>query len=61
MTKRAIEVVPVNDLKPHIDGRGCWCSPKVEQVRNEAGRKCGVVVTHNSADGRELIERNGVN
>ena len=42
-----MEVVPDNDLKPHLlDGR-CWCLPFDDR---------GVLV-HNSMDRREVFER----
>lgn len=50
-----IHVLPVNDLKPHSESRSCWCRPALKRE----GR--GVLVVHNSADGRELVERHGVN
>lgn len=54
--EQVYHVVPVGDLKPHVErGVFCWCDPKVERV----GKK-GTLVTHNSADGRELIERHGL-
>lgn len=51
--KRDIHVLPLTDLREHDETRTCWCQPKVERVK-------GVVVTHNSADGRELVERHGL-
>jgi len=53
--KRDIHVLPLNDLREHDETRTCWCQPKVERVDG------GVVVTHQSADGRELVERHGCN
>jgi hypothetical protein len=41
-----LEVVPLDDLREHIEGDGCWCRPRVDE---------GVIV-HNSADGREKYE-----
>jgi hypothetical protein len=46
-----VHVLPVNDLREHVEGTLCWCRPRVEE---EDG---GTVVIHNSMDGRELIER----
>ena len=40
------EVIPLNDLKPHVIGWGCWCHPKDDE---------GCIV-HNSMDRRELYE-----
>lgn len=51
-----IHVTPLGDLQPHCDSRYCWCKPQVEQ---EPGQSA--VVVHQSADGRELVERHGVN
>jgi hypothetical protein len=44
-------VVPLNDLRPHEETRWCPCRPT---LRRESG---GVVVIHNSWDGREITER----
>jgi hypothetical protein len=41
------EVKPLDDVREHDDGLGCWCGPTDDD---------GVIV-HNSADGRELYER----
>lgn len=57
MKKVVIHVVPLNDVKAHRerDCGECWCAPRVERHGD------GVVVIHNSADGRELVEQHGVN
>lgn len=47
---RSVHVIPVNDLKEHIEHRHCECSPKIIQ---EIGSD---VVVHNSYDGREFME-----
>lgn len=53
---RTVHVVPVGDLKRHVErGAACWCNPTV-QTFDGGGR----LVTHNSLDGRELIERHGL-
>jgi len=50
-----VHVVPVGDLRAHRErGTTCWCEPKVERLDR------GVLVTHNSMDGRELIEKHGL-
>lgn len=50
-----VHVVPVNDLRAHRErGTSCWCDPKLERLDR------GVLVTHNSMDGRELIEKFGL-
>lgn len=47
-------VYPVNDLKEHdTESPACHCNPTVELQDNG-----GLVVIHNSYDGRELKERN---
>lgn len=46
-----IHVEPVNDLIAHEDSDECPCGPSVEFV--EFG---GVVIAHNSLDGRERFE-----
>ena len=40
-------ILPINDLKPHIESKDCWCRPLVED---------GICV-HNSMDGREKHEK----
>ncbi len=45
-----IHVHPKNDLREHVMARDCWCQPRCQQEGN------GVIVVHQSADGRELIE-----
>jgi hypothetical protein len=44
-----VHVVPVDDLHEHEPSRVCWCVPHCTQ---EEG--ADVLVTHRSADGREL-------
>jgi len=46
-----INVLPVNDLKEHVENTTCWCNPKVEIVNGE------MLVIHNSKDGREYLEQ----
>lgn len=46
-----VHVLPVDDLKPHIESAACKCQPRVDTVRN--GNR---VVVHNSYDGREFFE-----
>jgi len=41
------DVAPVDDLKVHVHGMGCWCKPVLQE---------GIIVVHNSADGREAFE-----
>jgi hypothetical protein len=50
--REVYHVLPTNDLKPHVEkGLRCWCKPRIEQFENG-----NMVVTHNSADGREFYE-----
>lgn len=44
-------VLPINDLKPHRDRRGCWCNPEE--------REPGLWV-HNSMDRREHTVEKGM-
>ena len=39
-------VVPINDLREHIQNNQCWCNPDYD----------GGVYVHHSADNRELTE-----
>jgi len=43
-----IHVLPVNDLRDHVESETCWCNPQTDEL--------GVVV-HNALDQRELYER----
>lgn len=58
---RVIHVLPVNDLREHVESETCWCKPAVEQVSSLVDGKARTIVVHNAADARELIERHGVN
>ena len=40
-----LEVLPVNDIRTHMTGRGCWCRPVYDHEFD--------LISHNSADGRE--------
>ena len=53
---RDIHVLPMGDLRDHAETRDCWCCPMVEREEDAEA-----VVIHASADGREPIERHGVN
>lgn len=46
-----IHVIPINDDRGHEQSLDCWCKPV---RRREAGQ---FVMVHNSADGREWVER----
>lgn len=53
---RHLHIVPVNDLREHDEQtEACWCQPRLERE----GRT--IIVVHQSADGRELVEQHGVN
>lgn len=40
-------IIPMNDLREHIEEDRCWCQPWYE----------GDILVHNSADRREISER----
>ena len=40
-------VIPTDDLRDHVEGEECWCTPWYD----------GDVLVHNSADQREVTER----
>lgn len=40
------EIIPINDLRPHVEGFDCWCHPEEDD---------GLLI-HNSMDGREDFE-----
>lgn len=46
-----VHVVPTNDLREHEPDHRCWCRPDIKYVG------VGVMVVHNSADGREAYEQ----
>jgi hypothetical protein len=50
-----IHVLPVNDLRVHLEIRTCWCKPTFWEAPDGE-----LVIMHNSVDGRELIERHGL-
>jgi len=50
-----VHVLPLDDTREHVERADCWCGPKVEKVETNTGG-WGYVVTHKSADGRELLE-----
>lgn len=51
-----VHILPIVDLYDHELRRGCWCDPGFSR---QPGADC--VVVHNAMDGRELIERYGIN
>lgn len=46
-------VIPVSDLREHIEATTCWCRPMIEDPNEEIP-----LVVHHSLDGRELAEPN---
>jgi hypothetical protein len=48
--KQCINILPVNDLKAHVEDESCHCLPRIEEA------KAGHLVIHNSYDGREMFE-----
>ena len=48
-----LHILPINDLRDHDekDDGSCWCTPSIAQ--KDRGR----IITHNSADGREILEK----
>ena len=48
-----LHILPINDLREHDekDDGSCWCIPSIAQ--KDRGR----IITHNSADGREILEK----
>ncbi len=45
-----IHVLPINDEREHEESTTCWCNPRIETEGE-------LLVIHNSADCRELIEQ----
>lgn len=48
-----VHVVPLNDLREHVDSRWCPCHPSLAA----AVEGPGIVVVHNAWDCRELTEQ----
>lgn len=38
-----LHVIPINDLKEHIESSDCWCGPEIRDN----------LIIHNALDGRE--------
>ncbi len=49
MSGEFIHIVPMHDLRDHIDSIECWCRPVVDEEEPR-------VVVHNSMDRREAFE-----
>ena len=45
-----INIIPINDIKQHVESSTCDCCPKLIMEDSE------MILVHNSFDGRELIE-----
>lgn len=45
-----INVIPENDLRPHLLGVDCHCNPRV--IKEGASQ----IIVHNAYDGREIVE-----
>lgn len=51
-----VHITPVNDWGPH-EGKDCSCRPTLEYEDPDTGEKySGMLVIHNSFDGRERYE-----
>ncbi len=50
-----VDVMPRKDMRRHKRGRSCWCEPTEERLTD------GVMYGHHAADGRDLVETQGVN
>jgi len=46
-----VNVIPLGDLKPHIESADCECCPTVEVIG------ASLLIVHNSYDHREIIEQ----
>lgn len=59
--RKDVHVLPIGDLREHEESRDCWCEPVLKPVVDEMGNRYKqVVVSHNSMDGRELVENYGL-
>ena len=46
-----IHIIPNGDKKTHEESEFCHCHPRIEHEKN------GIIVIHNSFDGREYLEK----
>lgn len=46
-----IEIIPIDDLEPHISSEACICCPKFDR------RESIPMLIHNAFDGREKTEK----
>lgn len=51
-----IDVMPIKDTRRHKRGPDCWCKPSAEKETDQAP-----MYGHFAADGRHLVETQGVN
>ena len=56
-----IHVLPVNDLREHVEAPDCWCQPRLEIEESFLTGRQTTIVVHYAADGRDLVEQSGVN
>lgn len=47
-----LHIMPINDIKEHIDSSTCSCCPSAELQENG-----DIIMLHNSWDGREYVEQ----
>lgn len=52
MASSDIHVLPLNDIKPHVEGEDCPCDPEV--IEEYGSDK---IIVHNSWDRREISEQ----
>lgn len=44
---------PRNDAREHeVHGEPCWCNPRTETIRDEAGEPVGLLIHHVASDWR---------
>lgn len=51
---QTVNILPLNDIKPHIESVHCHCNPSIDFI-NENGVFTTLII-HNSFDGREVID-----
>lgn len=54
-----VNVIPLDDIEEHVEGRDCRCLPAVARIDPETGQfyPNGPLITHFAFDGRDAIER----
>ena len=56
----SVHTVPNNDEREHVLANDCWCEPRLLWVDPDTGlpwENGELIVSHNAADCRELVER----